>query len=417
MSEAAEWSLRRLLGPVSWDDFLSHHWQKAPLHVARGQADFFSGLADKQAVDHLIATQCGRPEFPISVVGAHLESESAPEPGPVARTGWTPERVYRRLAQGATIRIGNTPHYIPAVRSLAACFETELSSDIAVNLYLTPPEARAFGAHYDNHDVFILQVEGEKSWTLRAPPDALPLETIFQGRDSWLRRALPWETSLKTLPPVRETRLFRLEAGDMLYVPRGHVHEVVTGKSASLHLTVAAPVVTWYEVAVPALLAAARRSARLRSALPPGFATDPAIRSEAAEAAPEMLAELVAHLRPGDLADSLARLADLFVHSRDGDWQGAAADAMRAATVGADSELVIRPGLACTVHEAGPELLLLYAGRVARLPIRVATMVDHILAARRFRVRDLPSRLDEESRIVLARALVEKGLLTFAESG
>jgi hypothetical protein len=228
---------------------------------------------------------------------------------------------------------------------------------------------------------------------------------------------LPYETGLKTLPPVRESREIRLAAGDMLYVPRGHVHEVVTGKEASLHLTVAAPVVTWYEVAVQALLAAARRSPALRSALPPGFATDPALRSEAARAAPQLVEELRIHLRADDLAESLARMADLFVHSRDGDWQGAAEDAMRAATVGAETELEIRPGLACTAREAGPDLFLLFAGRVARLPIRVATMIDHILAARRFRVADLPTQLDDESRIVLARALVEKGLLTFAESG
>ncbi|HMJ93018.1 MAG TPA: cupin domain-containing protein, partial [Allosphingosinicella sp.] len=369
-------------------------------------------LVDKKQVDHLLATQCGRPDFPISVIGGHLEGTDPPETGPAARSQWSAERVYRRLGQGATIRIGNMPHFIPAIRRLASCLETALSSDIAINLYLTPPMARAFGAHYDNHDVFILQVEGSKSWTLRSPAEHWPLETVFRGREQWLRRSLPWETKLKTLPPVEATRSYRLEAGDMLYVPRGHVHEVKTQESESLHLTVAAPVVTWYEVAVDSVLAAARRSPELREALPPGFATDPEARAEAMKSAPAAIEALRAQLGADDLGRSLSRIADQFVHSREGDWQGAAEDRMRADSIGTGTMLAIRPGLACTSRESGADLLLLFAGRVVRLPVRASTMIDHILEARRFRVGDLPTHLGDESRIVVARILVENGMLT-----
>lgn len=414
MNEGEErWSLEGLLGDIGRDLFLTDYWQRAPLHVSRGRRNFFAGLVDMRQVDHLLATQCGRPEFPISVVGRYLEGEYAPEPGPADRTQWTAERVHKKLAKGATVRLGNMPHYVPAIRRLASGLETALSSDISINLYLTPPGARAFAAHYDNHDVFILQVEGAKSWRIRSPNEHLPLETIFRGREHWLRRMLPWETKLKTLPPVESERGYRLEAGDMLYVPRGHVHEVKTEESRSLHLTVAAPVVTWYEVAVDALLAAARRSPELREALPAGFATDAAVRAEAAKQAPAMLDALKATLSAGDLADSLERIGDQFVHSREGDWQGAAEDVMRAGTIDAETRLAIRPGLACLARESGADLLILFAGRAVRLPVRAATMVDHILAARRFRVGDLPTHLGDESRIVLARTLVENGMLTF----
>jgi ribosomal protein L16 Arg81 hydroxylase len=413
MNEERSWSLEGLLGDVGLDLFLSDYWQRAPLHIPRGRRDYFAGLIDMRQVDHLLATQCGRPEFPISVIGRYLEGEYAPEPGPADRSQWTPERVHKRLAKGATIRIGNMPHYVPAIRRLASRLETALSSDISINLYLTPPGARAFAAHYDNHDVFILQVDGAKSWTIRSPAEHLPLETIFRGREPWLRRMLPWETKLKTLPPIESGRSYRLEAGDLLYVPRGHVHEVRTQESESLHLTVAAPVVTWYEVAVDALLAAARRSPELRQALPAGFATDAEVRVGATEAAPAIVEAVRTHLRVEDVAASLGRLGDQFVHSREGDWQGAAEDMMRSGTIGVDTVLAIRPGLAFLARESGAELLLLFAGRVVRVPVRAASMVDHILEARRFRVGDLPTHLSNESRIVLARTLVENGMLTF----
>lgn len=415
MARPREWSLSDLLGPTSREEFLTRHWQTEPLHIARSDPGFFRDLIGRDQVDHLIATQCGRADFPISVIGGHLDSKETPETGPAARSQWTAEAVYRRIGKGATVRIGNTKHYIPAIRRLATCLEQELSSDIAINLYMTPPAARAFGAHYDNHDVFILQVEGEKLWTIRSPAAELPLEVIFRGREEWLKRPLPYETSLKTLPPEHGSQTIRLVAGDMLYVPRGHVHEVMTGDSASLHLTVAAPVVTWYEVAVHALLAAARRSPALRTALPPGFATDPGLRAEAARRAPEMIAAVAAHLLPDDLGRSLDRLADQFVHSRDGDWQGAGADMLRLGEIGIDSLLRVRPGMACAAHTSGADLLLLFAGRSLKLPVRIDSMVRHVIAARQFRVGDLPTHLSDESRIVLAKMLVEHGLLTFVD--
>ena len=34
-----------------------------------------------------------------------------------------------------------------------------------INAYITPPENQGFAAHYDTHDVFVLQVSGSKRWT------------------------------------------------------------------------------------------------------------------------------------------------------------------------------------------------------------------------------------------------------------
>lgn len=407
------WSLAALIAPMAWESFLADHWQQVPLHVP-GAPDRFQRLVGLRDVDHLISVHCGRHYFPLTVVGGRLDNDETDSAG---HSQWTAERVQERIRKGATVRIGNTKAYLPEIRRLSACFERELSSDIAINLYLTPPRSRAFGAHYDNHDVIILQVEGEKLWRLREPAAELPLEVMFRGRETWLRRALPYETSLKTMPPTHSERELRLCAGDLLYVPRGHVHEVMTGDRASLHLTVAAPVVTWYEVAVHALIAAARRSPTLRTALPPGFATDAATRARLGEAAPHVLAALAASLKAEDLTDSLETLADLFVYSRDGDWFDASRDMMRSDGISTDTRLAVRRGLACAVRVFGPDLILLFAGRSLQLPVRAESMVRHIVAERRFRVGELPTHLGDDSRLVLARMLVEKGLLTFADDG
>jgi NAD(P)-dependent dehydrogenase (short-subunit alcohol dehydrogenase family) len=52
-----------------------------------------------------------------------------------------------------------------SVRYLAA----DLGHPTQVNAYITPPSSRGFSPHYDVHDVFVLQVAGEKHWRIHEP--------------------------------------------------------------------------------------------------------------------------------------------------------------------------------------------------------------------------------------------------------
>ncbi len=40
----------------------------------------------------------------------------------------------------------------------------EFGYRFGTRVFLTPADARAFRAHYDRHDVFILQILGSKAW-------------------------------------------------------------------------------------------------------------------------------------------------------------------------------------------------------------------------------------------------------------
>ena len=50
----------------------------------------------------------------------------------------------------------------------------DLGHPVQVNAYLTPPAAQGFAAHYDTHDVFVVQVAGRKHWTIHEPVVRLP---------------------------------------------------------------------------------------------------------------------------------------------------------------------------------------------------------------------------------------------------
>jgi ribosomal protein L16 Arg81 hydroxylase len=158
-----ELTLRALLNPVEWPAFIQKYWQREPLHIERRNREFYTGWVSSEEVDYLLATHVGKAGFPLSVIGGQSAPKGNSNP---RREGWTPEKVYERFAEGATIRIGNMPAYSASIRRLACSFEALLNTDIGVNLYMTPRNAQAFQAHYDNHDVFIVQIEGEKTWKL-----------------------------------------------------------------------------------------------------------------------------------------------------------------------------------------------------------------------------------------------------------
>ena len=405
--------MSRLLGSCAWDTFVHNYWQKQWLHVQRQQRDFFSSLVTMADVDELIATHGGGSDFPISVIGSHVGHQVAKELRSSDHAHWTPDRVYERLLTGATIRLGNMAHYLPAIRRLAAAFETALNTDVNINLYLTPRNARAFNRHFDNHDVFVAQVAGSKQWTIFSPPQDLPIEVVHKGRLSWQRRQLPVEGSTR---PARPATTFSqdlvLQAGDLLYVPRGYVHQVCTTiDEASLHLTVATPVVTWYEVVVHALIDASAKSRALREALPVGFATDPTSLGAARTRVEEIVDAARTSLSSHAVAESLDELALRFIHSRDGHLPGHAEALEHVGTLSVNDVVRIRPNLAYTTRRGDTHILLMFAGRAVRVPLRCESMLTYLLAHGQCRIGDLPTHLSDQSRLTLVRTLVVRGLL------
>ncbi|NET38859.1 MAG: cupin, partial [Cyanothece sp. SIO1E1] len=77
--------------------------------------------------------------------------------------------------------------------------------------------------HYDTHEVFILQVDGQKEWHIFPETFKYPLV----------------DQKSATLSPPTETPYLScvLNPGDVLYIPRGHWHYAVALEQPSLHLT------------------------------------------------------------------------------------------------------------------------------------------------------------------------------------
>lgn len=133
---------------------------------------------------------------------------------------------------------------------------------VGSNVYLTPPNSQGFAPHYDDIEAFVLQLEGAKHWKVykpRNPQEHLPRVSSENFSQHEIGE------------PILDVTL---EPGDMLYFPRGFIHqaETVEGKH-SLHITTSMFQKTSYadllEALVPvALQRAINSDVRYRQGIP-----------------------------------------------------------------------------------------------------------------------------------------------------
>ena len=80
--------------------------------------------------------------------------------------------------------------------------------------YLTPPGTQGFAPHYDDIEAFVLQLEGKKRWRVYNPTNKDETLPRFSSRN-FAQHELG--------KPIIDVTL---ESGDLLYFPRGYVHQV-----------------------------------------------------------------------------------------------------------------------------------------------------------------------------------------------
>jgi hypothetical protein len=400
----AEFDLAALLRPIEPAAFFRDTWEKQPLAVCRDEPGYYGGLFSLRDVDSVIAftrprfTDPGlfKPDGPPSstyVQGLLADDEQAGRdnfPG-VAE-------VHQAFERGKTVILTAMQHRWPPVAALCRRLEATFGCTVHTNLYLTPPGAQGFNAHYDTHEVFVLQAEGFKHWRLYGPARALPLADE--------RASL---TKDRVGPPTQEVLL---KAGDLLYIPRGHVHDAFTSACASLHLTVGIQVWRWADLLGHALADVCARDERFRASLPPGLLTAGEPPADLQGKLRELLESLAGSARADD---AVQRLAEAFFRNLpvlpDGRF-AAGADVER---IDLDTPLERAPGMICRVVPLGGRVGIAFPGGWVEGPAKIASALHFVARASRFAARSLPDDLTPTGKLTLVRRLVRERLLTVAD--
>ncbi|EOD28528.1 hypothetical protein EMIHUDRAFT_204434 [Emiliania huxleyi CCMP1516] len=211
-----------------------------------------------------------------AIGGQGGRSEAHPPAG-----GYSAAWVSEQLKAGYTVQLFRPQVYCDRLWTLLAALECRFGALCGASVYLTPAGSQGLAPHHDDVEVFILQTEGRKTWAVYAPEPGNELPHRPSGdlpRSRLGRRVL------------RAT----LRPGDLLYLPRGFVHEAAcSDKHRSTHITVSTyQRQTYADVLAPllhSLLGTATEgrgslSRQLRAGLPLGCLLTPPPEEEAADA-------------------------------------------------------------------------------------------------------------------------------------
>jgi ribosomal protein L16 Arg81 hydroxylase len=254
-------ALRRCIG-IDPDLFAAQHWASRPLLTAA--AGDFGDLLSLAAVDELLSTRGLRTPFlRVAKDGKVVEASRFTRGGGAgAEIGdqLADDRLAELFVDGSTQVLQGLHRTWPPLVEFGTRLATELGHPVQINAYVTPPQNKGFSPHFDVHDVFVLQVAGEKRWTIHEPVYEAPLRD-----QEWNRYRGAVQRRATEEPAIDAV----LRPGDALYLPRGWLHSAEALGDTSVHLTVGVHPVTRYAL-VEALTALAAEEPELRASLPLG---------------------------------------------------------------------------------------------------------------------------------------------------
>lgn len=378
----AETGLAALLGDMDRAEFSTRHWGKEPVVIA-GAPDRFDGLMTTGDVDRLLHFAELHPPRDIMLVkeSRHYDVNWMDERGRPRS-----DRVRAAWQDGYSIVLNDVARFWEPVARYCAALRGDIHHAVDANLYLTPAGTRGFDPHFDVMDVFVLQLEGSKEWSLWGEAHAMPLADEHVAIDP------------ADLPDPRWTGT--LAAGQALYIPRGHVHAARATDERSLHLTIGVKVTTWLDL-VTAAIETARSDPRYREALPLGFLDPPSGMEDAMAERAEALSSVVT------LAGGRAALARKMTEAAPLPREDLLADD---ALLQNDTALIRREGVICIAEGGADQPALIYSGGILRGPAKIAEAIAFVASRRTWSPQELPG-LGEREALVLARRLVREGVV------
>jgi hypothetical protein len=225
-------TLQDLLAPIPPERFFAEFHDRQPLHVQGDPARFaqvldWAGINRLLDMSHIWTETSFRlvldsvPVPPAQYSVKATSRDGAPVLQPVAA------RVQDWVARGASVVMNDVDSLTPGLAAVSAALEGAGLGKAQANVYISFQSHKAFHSHYDTHDVWAVQVEGEKTWN------------IWQGRAEHpiphpIFRSQTQEHHDRAKGALRTQVL--LKKGDILYLPRGWYHDALAEAPNSVHI-------------------------------------------------------------------------------------------------------------------------------------------------------------------------------------
>lgn len=136
------------------------------------------------------------------------------------------DKVQRLVSKGASIILNDIEKYNINLLKISDELQKLTQGRCQGNLYFSMASHKAFGPHFDLHDVFAFHFEGEKVWNIYENIEDSPINhPVFNiSSEERINRAG------KLVDQVT------LKPGDLLYIPRGQYHDALASKNGAIHV-------------------------------------------------------------------------------------------------------------------------------------------------------------------------------------
>ena len=316
------------------------------------------------------------------------------------------DKVLALLADGATLVLQALHRTWPPLVRFGSTLAAELGHPAQINAYVTPPQNQGFAAHYDTHDVFVLQVSGRKRWRVHEPVLVDPLP-----EQNWERYAAQVAARAGEEPLIDTV----LEPGDALYLPRGYLHSAAALGDLTIHLTVGVHPVSRNSLLRQLVLIAAD-DADLRASLPMGVdLADPAVLGAHVAATAQALADFADNLTPAQSDTVALQVGATLAENTRPEPIGPLAQGAAAAALTGLTPLRARAGLRWALSTDADHAVLRVLDKTVTMPVGADTALKAVLSGGAFTPAELPV-LDPDAQLALARQLLREGVVVPAQT-
>ncbi len=216
-------SLEDLVGNV--DEFFADHWGNQP-HIWRAPSRIEQLITEAEIWDEVDDGFLSRPYFTMFNEGVRSAMNDITRSRRVVGrdvAGFiNGPQIRKEFAEGGTFKFNQAEHWHPRIGPLVTALAPHFQGGLESFVFLSPPGKTAIRAHMDGAHVFVLQVAGNKDWTVgRLDESSSSASTLHEGE-------IPAHLRLEQT----------LHAGDILYMPHGCPHYATAHDANSIHVAI-----------------------------------------------------------------------------------------------------------------------------------------------------------------------------------
>lgn len=378
-----------LIDPIPSDKFLKDYHERKHLLCSRNEPDRYSKLLSIERIDEIISDS----ELPAAAL------QMARSNPPIKRQDFSFSNgnidrgaVVRHYQQGATVILPQMHFADGTLFDFCHHMEMQFSTGVQTNIYLTPPGQQGFNTHYDDHDVFVIQIQGEKRWRLFDKP----LDNPYRGEGFHPSKFKPGD--------VKEE--FVLKAGDCVYVPRGLMHDAQnSGEEPSLHITIGTLVKTWADFMLEAISSVALREPEFRKSLPPGYALDSFDTTDSERYFRKLVKTFSEKV---EFEEIFEMFSDNFIRSQGAIVRGGIINGSR--KIEAGDAFIRRPHCLYRIKEDDGELSVICAGGEVNFSMSAESDLELALSGEAFTIAEFKETSNKDAQDVIKK-LIAFGLI------